>query len=157
MPRTWVKVEGLRELERSLAELPKALAKGAARRTLVKAGTPMKQTARRLAPDDPATPDIDLNTSIEISSRQKSGRQRKRTREGKAAVTVYIGPTKEGYPQAIYQEFGTVHHGAQPYMRPAWDAHKMEALETVKVELGEEITRTAARLAKRNARLAKGK
>lgn len=155
MARTTVKVEGLRELDRALGELPKALAKGTLRRVLREAAAPMAETAKRLAPNDPLTPPIDLQTSITVSSRQKSGRQLKRTREGDATVMMYMGPGPGGYPQAIFQEFGTHHHAAQPYMRPAWDGHKMEALNIIATTLGSEITKTAERLARRNARLAR--
>lgn len=152
MARTVVKVEGLRELERALSELPKATGKAVLRRVGRKALAPMRDTARQLAPNDPNTPPIDLETSIEISSRQKSGRQIKRTPEGKASVNLYMGPTKEGYPQAVPQEFGTIHHAAQPYMRPAWDERKSDALDIIKRDLADEIMKSAKRLAKKRAR-----
>lgn len=42
----------------------------------------------------------------------------------------------------------------QPFMRPAWDEKKDEVLELIRTELGDEITKAAARLAKKAARLA---
>ncbi len=45
---------------------------------------------------------------------------------------------------------------AQPYMRTAWDSQKDAALGIIKNELGNEITKTAARLAKRKAKAAAG-
>lgn len=147
-----VKVEGLRELDKRLRDLKRGTAKGVARRVLKKAGEPIAKKARRLAPDDPSTPPVDLHTSIEISSRQKSGRQRLYTRPGPTTVELHIGPTRGGYPQAMMQEFGAVHHSPTPYMRPAWDSRKNVALRIVKRELGKEIDKTVARLAKRAAK-----
>lgn len=147
-----VRVEGLSALNAALNELPKATGKAVLRRVGRKALEPMAEDARRLAPDDPTTGAPDLHRSIEISSRQKSGRQLKRTREGKATVNLYMGPTREGYPQAVMQEFGTSRHPPHPYMRPAWDANKRGALDIVAGSLGEEIAKSAARLAKKRAK-----
>lgn len=144
-----VRVEGLKALNSSLMELKSSTARGVVRRTLLKAMEPMAEEARRLAPDDPTTGEPDLHRSIAVSTRQKTGRQIKFAKATPTEVNVYMGPTKEGYPQAIMQEFGTVHHPPQPYMRPAWDGGKDQLLEDVSTGLGEEIAKTAARLAKR--------
>lgn len=138
-----VRVEGLKALNSSLMELKSSTARGVVRRTLLKAMEPMAEEARRNAPDDPATPNPDLESSIAVSTKAN------RARTLRTEVNVYMGPTKEGYPQAIMQEFGTVHHPPQPYMRPAWDGGKDQLLEDVSTGLGEEIAKTAARLAKR--------
>lgn len=152
--KTKVEVSGLRELDAALHQLPRAAAKSTLRRVGKRALTPMAEQARSKAPDDPVTPAPDLHRSIAISSRQKSGRQIARLKEGKSSVNVFMGPTPDGYPQAMPQEFGSIHHPAQPFMRPAWDANKVRALEIVKSDLGKEIDKTAKRLAKRAARLA---
>ncbi|MDZ4373558.1 MAG: HK97-gp10 family putative phage morphogenesis protein [Phenylobacterium sp.] len=170
-----MRVDGLSALNARLAELPKATAKSVLRQTARAALTPMAETARRLAPDDPETgAPSDLKSSIEISPRQKSGTQIKRTFEGKSATVMFMGPTGDGYPQAMIQEFGSAPHvikprrkpklgfsvpgdsvvvsevqhpghPAQPYMRPAWEQHKRGALEIVKRELGERIDKAAKR------------
>jgi HK97 gp10 family phage protein len=121
--KTTVKVEGLRELDAALSAIAKQTTrKSVARRALKQAGEPILARARSLAPDDPRTrAPLDLTDSMALSSRQKSGRATKYRKESPSEVVIHIGPTKEGYPQAIMQEFGTVHHAAQPYLRPAWD------------------------------------
>lgn len=170
MAKVRVRVAGLKELNAQLQELAKATQKRVLREVGREALEPMAATARQLAPDDPKTgAPSDLKSSITISSRQKGGRQIKRTFEGKSAVAVYMGPTGEGYPQAMIQEFGAKPHRikarrkprlgfetaqdssvvvgevehpgnpAQPYMTPAWEQHKDQALEIVRTRLGEKI------------------
>jgi len=63
-----IKVEGLRELDAALgalaAEYGKTAGKAVLRRVADKALQPMAETARQLAPDDPATVGKDLKASI---------------------------------------------------------------------------------------------
>lgn len=146
-----VKVEGLRELERNLAGLTKAAGKGALRRAGTKALAPMADLAASFAPDDPNTPPIDLGTSIEVSTRLD---KRLRKPEAPALVELYMGPTKPGYPQAIMQEFGTIYHAPQPYMRPAWDQDKDALLARVGIELRKEIDKSVQRAIRKRARQA---
>lgn len=147
------RVEGLRELEDELLKLEKlSTRKSLGRRVLKKAGQPMADLMERLAPDDPTTPPVDLHTSIEISSRQKSGGAKSYAKPDDGSVEMHIGPTKDGYPQAVMQEFGTVHHDAQPFIRPAWDREARPTLDRIKKFLGEDIVKALKRQAKRNAR-----
>lgn len=138
-----VRVEGLKALNDALTDLKGSTARGVVRRTALKVMEPMAEEARRMAPDDPSTGNPDLKSSIAVSTRAS------RVRPSRDSVTVYMGPTKEGYPQAIMQEFGTVHHPPQAYMRPAWDDGKDKLLDDFGQILGEEIDKTAKRLAKR--------
>lgn len=150
-----VRVDGLRALDAALGELPKATAKGVLRRVGKKALTPMAETARRLAPDDPDTSADDLKSSIVVGTKLNDRQKRlERRAEGKSFVTVYMGTADVA---GVPQEFGTVNHGPQPFMRPAFEEHKMQAIEIVRDELGGEIERTRARAAKRAAaKAAKG-
>jgi len=150
-----VDVKGLAEVAAAIEGLKPATAKRVLRKVATEALTPMRDKARALAPDDPRTgPPHDLKSSIEISPKQKSGRQLRFTEEGASSVTVFMGPTFEGYPQAIPQEFGTAHHPPKPYMRPAWDQHKHQALQHVATELGAEVQKAAQRQARRAAKRA---
>lgn len=147
---TRVRVEGLSDLERAMDGLAKSTGRGILRRTALKAMQPMAEIARRLAPDDPATSaPKDLKTSIAVSTRVDGRLAAARGDRSQNAVTVYMGPTKDGYPQAIMQEFGTVHHAQQAYMRPAWDEDKDALLKRVSETLASEIEKTAKRLARR--------
>lgn len=95
---------------------------------LVESLTPMRDTARYLAPDDPRTsPPYDLKSSIEVGTKARGVKGFERL----SAATAYMGPTRFGYPQAVFQEFGTIKMVATPYMRPAFDADKSKAIEII--------------------------
>lgn len=153
-----IRVDGFKELDAALQEMKTATARGTVRRAMMKAFQPMAEDASGIAPDDPRTPSPDLHRSIKVGDTLKAGRSMFTKGFGFAdgQVTVWMGPTREGYPQAMMQEFGTVNQPAQPYMRPAWDAGKDQLLEDLKANLAAEITKTAERAARKAARLARG-
>jgi HK97 gp10 family phage protein len=123
------KVEGFAELDRALDHLPQVARRRGLEPLLVRALEPMKETAVYLAPDDPLTgPPWDLKSSIEVSTKRRGVKAFERL----DAAIAYMGPTRHGYPQAVFQEFGTVNMVATPYMRPAFDADKGKALEIIK-------------------------
>lgn len=147
--KTTVRVDGLRELDAALGDLPKATARAVLRRVGIKALQPMAQAARQLAPDDPATQGNDLKNSITVGTKlNKSQTRLNRKREDKSFTEVFMGTND---PAGVQQEFGNVNHGPQPFMRPAFDANAEGAIKIVADELGDEITKTAARIAKRAA------
>lgn len=151
--KTTVRVEGLSELDKALGALAeeygKASGKAVLRRVATKALEQMAETARGLAPDDPATQSNDLKASITVGTKLNKRQARLARRDqNKSTVTVYMGTAD---PAGIQNEFGNVHQSPQPFLRPAFDAHKMEAIQIVATELGPEIERTAARIAKRRA------
>lgn len=142
-------VTGLRDLERVLLNLPRSTAKGVVRRAMRKSAEPLRERAARLAPDNPYTPPLDLNTSIAIGNSYRGGGRGGARREGPREVTIYIGPTREGYPQAIMMEFGTFKDRPQPYMRPAWEDEQMPMLERFADLMGSELDKTIARVRRR--------
>lgn len=139
-------LKGFKELYRAIDHLPEVVKKIELEPLLVKALTPMMEYARVAAPDDPLTgPPWNLPTSIEVSTRQRSGRAKLDRALGKYDARAYMGPTKFGYPQALMQEFGTIHMVATPYMRPAWDSQKEVALRIIKDGLAERLKTIAVR------------
>ena len=66
--RVVVSTSGFRDLEKALAELPKATARNVLKRTLVKAGEPIAEKARDLVPVDKGR----LRDSIVVSARIKN-------------------------------------------------------------------------------------
>lgn len=175
-----VSVSGLRELEKALAQLPKAIARNVLRRTLIKAGEPMAEEARRLAPVESGK----LRDSIEVSARVKnkvggsefaaamrSGlgkdaavaalRQARREAKGQSSFAeAFIGPARgRGVIRyAHLVEFGSVHNRPpRPFMRPAWDTRKQQALVIIRQELGKEIISAARRLGRSKKRSAEVK
>lgn len=148
------KIDGLRELDAALGELPKATAKGVLRRVGKKALQPMASTARSLAPDDPSTGGVDLRASVIVGTKlNKRQASMARKDEGKAFVTVYMGTND---PAGVQQEFGNVNHGPQSFMRPAFSQHARGTIDIVAKELGGEIEKTAKRRAARLAKKAAG-
>lgn len=174
-----VRVEGLKELEKTLATLSKGIARNALRKAMAKAGEPIRDKAQSLAPRDTG----ELETSIEISTKVKNTvgnaeyaaamraglgvqaarsalRDARRTTKGSFAE-VYVGPSqadnKKDAIKRIVQEFGSVNQPAQPYMRPAWASEQDNALEIAKRELAVEVNKAAQRAAKRAAKLASAK
>lgn len=140
-----VHVEGLKELEQALQQLPKANAKAVLRRTLKEAGEPVAKTARSLAPREMGYLRESIDVSPKLSSRQATMNNRQ------SPVEMYIGPGTD--PAGHLQEFGTgPGHQAQPFMRPAWDQHKNEVLDIIANRTWLEIEKTAARLAKKAAK-----
>lgn len=150
-----VKIEGLRELEAALSQLPKATGKNVLRRVLKARAEPMARMAASIAPDDPGTSGArDLASSIAVSTKlspRQRRQHRKMFRNDKASVEMFVGAGPLPHPHL--QEFGTSKMGAQPFMRPSWDASKGPMLEGLKDDLWSEIAKAAARLAKKAAKL----
>ena len=161
---TVVSLSGFRDLDRALAELPKATARNVLRRTLVKAGEPIAEKARELVPVDRG----DLKASIAVSPRIKnkvgnaefSAAMRQglgkdaavqamrdaRRAAKRSFARMHVGPAVPGGFYGHLVEFGTSRTPAQAFMRPAWDAMQNEALDIIKAELGNEIIMAAKRI-----------
>jgi len=175
-----VSVDGLKELDRALGELPKSTAKGVLLRVLRKAGQPIADAAKGFVAKDTG----ELRDSIQVSSKfdnkvgkaefaaaMKAGlgrvaagealRNARRKAIGESFAMVFVGPSKakskkDGIKRYV-NEYGSVKMAANPYMRPAWDANKNNALTIIKSDLGAEIRETANRAARRKvAKLARG-
>lgn len=149
MAKTTVSVEGLRELDNALGQLPKSTGKAVLRRTLKKAGQPIADDAEAKAPRLTGALQISIGVGTKLTRRQ-SKLHRKMFKNDKASAEVFVGAG--GLAQATQTEFGNEHQAAEPWMRPAWDGNKDQALEIIKTELWSEIDKAAIRLAKRAAR-----
>lgn len=168
-----IKVEGLKELEDALLELPKSVQGNVLKRAAVVPAADFADHASRLAPKDKgkltreikvSRPKIINAGTAAFAAALKEGATRAEAAAAaraanKAAggtgrsVIVSVGPTKAAF-YGQFQEFGTAHHAAKPFMRPTWDALKNSMLDSIKDALGTEIAKAAARAAKRAARLA---
>lgn len=163
-----VRVEGLKELQRALKELPKATQGAVLRRTLDRAAEPMRAAAQARAPQDVGVLRASVDASPKLTKRQRrlAGKSAVRQADGSfraaksTGAEIHIGPGASGQqkappPTGIMQEFGTRNHAAQPWLRPAWDAHKQGALASIASELGTEIDNAAKRLATKKAKAAR--
>lgn len=149
---TTTKVEGLKELEATLTRLPKTVGKRFLRTSLRKIGKPIADDARAKAPRDDGTLQNSIGVGSKLTKRQRS-LHRRMFRDDRASAEVFVGAG--GVPQAHIKEFGSITNAAQPFLRPAWDAHKGQLVEQMKTELWSQIERRAKREARKAARLAK--
>lgn len=144
-----VKLEGFAELDRALEELSKAAGKGVLRRSLKKAALPTAELAASLAPEGPTG---NLAASVAYGTKltkRQAGLHRKMFRNDKASVEGFVGAND---PAAVPQEFGTVDHGPQPFMRPAWDQDAMPLLDRLGKELAVEVEKSVKRARAKAAR-----
>lgn len=140
-------LEGFRELDIALGKLPKATAKNVLKRTLLKAAKPIDDDASAAAPFLTGGLQKSVITGTRLTRSQQRGAYLKTSNY---YAEVHIGTSLS---KGIFTEFGTFKDAAQPWFRPAWEAHKEQALNIIKVELGGEIEKAAKRYAKK---LAKG-
>lgn len=131
------KLTGMAELEKKLGDLKPAVAKSVCVKALKAGGEPVARAAR----DKVRERYGDLRESIDVGQRL-SRRQAAENRK-ESDVEVYVGPGP--FPQAITEEFGTVHETGSPFMRPAWDEKQLEALDLIGATLGIEIDKRAGR------------
>lgn len=115
------RVEGGRDLAKALDQLTPRVGKSFAREALMDAAEPYQQTASQLAPHEPGAPDLKQNITISPV-------------RAEALATVAVGPAK-GFFYGFFQEYGTKHHGAQPFMRPAFDTKTPDVLAKLSAAL----------------------
>jgi HK97 gp10 family phage protein len=156
-----IKVEGLKELQEALKALPAEIQKRPLRSAVSAGAKVIVDEAKRRAPQGETG-----------NLRKALYRYRSRSQSGTGKETFLVGVRKgkkqyadtaknrrlsrvgkkytvEG--EAFYWrflEFGTSKMAARPFLRPAFESKKMEALDTIKKKLAEAIDRTAKRLKK---------
>lgn len=149
----FMKVDGFRDIEKALAELPRGTAKGVARRVMKKELQPVAAMAEALWPG--------ANQVMKISSQVKGSQLGDVSfRESKSTTNMFVGATE---PHAHLVEWGTGPRyqkagrytgmmPPQPFLQPAWDLYKGGALEGLGKRMWEEISKTVARRAKKAAK-----
>lgn len=153
-----VKTTGLRDLEREMERLKPAAAKAALRRSLLAAAKPLVADMQERAPVDPNGKQS-LKKSIGVGTRlekRQAGLHRKMFRDDKAAVEMFVGPSYSrgaGGRHGHLQEFGTRHHAAQPFARPAWDADRGAILDRLSAEMWANVEKAIIRAGKRGTLL----
>lgn len=152
-----VKVEGLADLDRAMAELSVSIQRRILREVGTAALEPMDRAWRSLAPFDPAAENTDEDGRPYVHLRDSGGvgsklsrRQQKRHRK-RDDVEIHAGPGP--HSKAVQAEFGNSRHAAEPYMRPAWDQTRGEVLDKVKTGLADKVEAARVRAARRQARL----
>lgn len=116
-----VQFEGGDELAKALDSLSTRVSRPLLREALLDAGEPMRLAASQLAPYEPGSPDLKANIGINAVKSTEM-------------AAVAVGPTRDFF-YGLFQEFGTSRHGAQPFMRPAFDTEAPKALTILAREL----------------------
>jgi Bacteriophage protein of unknown function (DUF646). len=98
-----LKVEGFRDIERALAELPRGTSKGVARRAMKKELEPIARAANAFWPG--ANDDVFRVTSRILASQQGDSQAKR----GRSIINLYVGANygTGGAPHAHLIEFGT--------------------------------------------------
>lgn len=134
-----MKVEGLKELDDALSDLSLRHQKGIVRKALREAAEPIAEDARSKVAAD-SYHGGELLESIAVSTRLNRRQARQQRRQSQDFATVYVGPGERG-PHGHLLEFGTAHSAPEPFMRPAFEANKMRAIDIIKKTLWEGIQR----------------
>lgn len=151
-----VKVEGFRDLEKALDDMTKGAGRGVVRRSLLKAGEPLKDKAAALAPRRSGNLAKSMNIGTGLDKRQASLR-RKMFADERASVEVFVGPDYKlggGGRHGHLVEFGTAHSAPKPFMRPAWESEKDQVLKNLSLFMWAEIEKSIARAERKAARAA---
>lgn len=147
-----VQLAGFRQLDKALAELPKATGKNVLRRVAKGALEPMADAAAARAPERTGR----LAFSIGVSEKRTRRVKRDLKWDTRTGIAMAMGPMS-GFGAALsyasFDEFGTVDTPAFGFMRGAWDSGSMRALDFVKNNFGEAIANSARKLAVKRARV----
>lgn len=129
-------LQGGSALAKALSSAGEALTKTIVIEALRSAADPMRRDmAARMArgADAPHAADHVIIATVNAIDGEKLGPKE---------FAVGIGPTKDFW-YWFYQEFGTVHHPAQPAMRPAFDSGATQALQAIGHALWDAIAKHA--------------
>jgi HK97 gp10 family phage protein len=125
--RLGVKLEGMADLNRRLAQLPATVNRRVQIDALKAGAEVIRREAATLAPRDERAKPPHLADSIVIAV--ATGQDE----VGEKQTAVEVGPSRKpsDHFYGFFQEFGTVRHRAQPFMRPAFDTQSGRALNIV--------------------------
>jgi HK97 gp10 family phage protein len=151
------RVEGLRELERKLKQLPGKIAKSGLRKALFSGAKIVRTAAERLVPKDTGFLQAQIIQYAAPKSKHSYADQvrigvRARARKLKSGKvnTKHVRYRRiGGKDRAItahywkYIEFGTSKMAARPFLRPAFNANAVAAAERIKTRLRENIEKVA--------------
>lgn len=139
-------MEAFRGIEEALEGLRTVRTrKTALQRGMMRAAEPMAEIARGLAPVHEGHLVKSIGVGTKLTRRQAA--LFKEADEGKGDVTVFAGAG--GTPAAVQQEFGNIHHGPHPFMRPAWDQDSRAMLQRLAEMVREEIAKSLKRQRRR--------
>jgi HK97 gp10 family phage protein len=127
-----MRVEGSKQLADALNSLTSRVSRGLLAKSLRAGAEPIREAAARFAPRAPGAPDLADHIGVS-GARPESGN-----------VAVAIGPTRNFF-YGWFQEHGTTRHGAQPFMRPAFDSESPDALRIIRNEVWASLSKRSAK------------
>lgn len=140
--RIAVSLQGSADLQKRLLELPKSLSMSVQRQALIAGAEPIRAHAASLAPRDEQAgpPHLADHIVVGVQSARKlrsAGLSAAEEDIAASGLTVEVGPALQpsDHFYGYFQEFGTVHHPAQPFMRPAFDTQARASLNLVLASL----------------------
>lgn len=126
---------GGEELARQLDKLALPMARTVLLRALRRAAEPIRAHAEQLAPRSSDSRFGHLQDFIVIQTVNRVGSvEGGRWQDAQGQPWVAVGPRKDFF-YGLFQEYGAKHHGAQPFLRPAFDAEVPQALNILREEL----------------------
>lgn len=157
---TMIKVEGLKELQAALNQLPleiqrrplrsavsaaaKVIVDDAKRRVPVKTGNLQKSIIRYRSRSESAVGRETFSVAVKKGKQKYADTKRNRRLRR-------VGKSYQTAGEAFYWrflEFGTKFMPAKPFLRPAFESQKAKAVEVIKTKLADAIFKTAAKLKK---------
>ena len=133
---TWgVRRSGFIEMRGKLDQLKGAARDDVLREAFTAGGEPVANAARDLVRVSSGR----LRDSIGVGT-GRSPRQAALNGAHKG-VQVYVGPG--ALPEAITEEFGTLHEEPHPFLRPAWDSQQGAAIDEIARVVSTEVDRIA--------------
>lgn len=124
-----IELIGLKDLQRAIDDAADALPPPVQQRALTTAAEPIRARASQLAPNRPGGVDLRDEIVVEAAPRDE-------VNGGDPAVI--IGPSERAF-YGSFQEFGTINHPAQPFLRPAFDENVDPALAEIGAEFWSSI------------------
>ena len=134
-----VAISGQKEVDWALDVLSKSMPRPFLKGVMLGAAKPLVKSMKRNVRKDTG----ELKKGVKA-------RVKKRLRK---IVVVKVGPSKDQF-WGMFQEFGTAHHGAHPWMRPAWEENADQMLQYIVAALATQLNREAKKI---NRRIARGK
>lgn len=157
----FMRIEGLQELAAAMRELPQRVGRNALRAAVNAGASVIKKEATARAPKDTGALKANL---YQKQIREKSGDMQQTfyvgVRKGVAKYANNAANKRSGKAGKAYKddgttfywkflEFGTSKMQARPFMRPAFELQKEQAVKAIAAKLDERIQKFATELAKK--------
>ena len=128
-----VEAKGFTELDRLLLQLPDDMAREYLADAVQSGGAQIADEARRRAPRDEG--DLAASITVQVTRQRNTG----------GDPRAEIGPSKKEQHVGRFQEFGTAHNAAQPFLRPALDTRAQDAVDIMAAVLREKLNALGVR------------